>query len=210
MKQRIHIFGASGSGTTTIASAVCERLGYKHFDTDSFYWYQTQIPFTEARPIDERLHMMNDDLTNHERWILSGSLAGWGNPLVPMFELVVFVYVPQDIRVERLKKREYERYGDDIKPGGSRYDATKEFIEWAGGYDTGLLTGRSLLKHEKWMSELDREVIRITNLTLDDSINAVITAIKGKQTIKQTPKAQHPQRLHILHPVGCGSGWGIV
>ena len=35
MKKHIHIFGASGSGTTTIAKAVSERLGYAHFDSDN-------------------------------------------------------------------------------------------------------------------------------------------------------------------------------
>lgn len=35
MKNRVHIFGASGSGTTTIAKAVSEKLNYKHFE---FYY----------------------------------------------------------------------------------------------------------------------------------------------------------------------------
>ena len=109
MKQKIHIFGASGSGTTTIAKVVSDKLGYKHFDTDSYYWYATDIPFTEVRPVEERLQLMNADLLNQDKWILSGSLDGWGNPLVPLFELVVFVYVPQDVRVERLRIREKER-----------------------------------------------------------------------------------------------------
>ena len=177
MKNRIHIFGASGSGTTTIARAVSENLGYNHFDTDKFYWYPTEQPFTKSRPIEERLRLMNADLTSHDNWVLSGSLDGWGNPLVPLFDLVVFVYVPQDVRMERLKKRESERYGKDVLPGGSRYEATKEFIDWAAGYDSGLLTGRSLPRHEKWMAGLECDMLKIVNHSLDDSINAVINAI---------------------------------
>ena len=179
MKNRIHIFGASGSGTTTIAKAVSEKLGHWHFDTDSYLWYPTQIPFTELRPVDERLHLMNTDLPSKDRWILSGSLAGWGNPLIPMFELVVFVYVPKGIRVERLEKREHERYGSEVLPGGSRYKASREFIEWAAGYDTGLLTGRSLPTHEKWMATLECKLLRIQNISLDESIAAVVDAITG-------------------------------
>ena len=179
MKQKIHIFGASGSGTTTIAAAVCGKLGYKHFDTDSYYWYPTAQPFTESRPIEERLRLMNADLTAHDKWVLSGSLDGWGNPLVPMFELVVFVYVPAELRVERIKKRERERYGDAVLPGGRRYESTKEFIEWAAGYDSGLLTGRNLPRHEKWLAMLDCEVFRIVNQDLDESVDAVTHKIMG-------------------------------
>ena len=179
--KRIHIFGAAGSGTTTIAGIVSEKLGYKHFDTDSYFWYPTEIPFTEIRPVEERLQLMTADLTSCDKWVLSGSLESWGGPLVPMFELVVFVYLPPDIRIERLKKREIERYGCEVLPGGVRYEAAKEFIEWAAGYDSGLLTGRSLPRHEKWMEGLDCKVLKITNHSLDESVDAVIAAIKENE-----------------------------
>ena len=179
MKNRIHIFGASGSGTTTIAKAVSEKLGYQHVDTDNYYWYETEIPFTKKRPIEERLRLMAADLSGQEKWVLSGSLDGWGNPLVPLFELAIFVYVPPATRVERLEKRARERYGSAVLPGGDRYESTREFIEWAAGYDTGLLTGRSLPRHEKWMAGLPCELIKITNDSLEDSIDAVVNGIKN-------------------------------
>ena len=176
MKQRIHIFGASGSGTTTIGKAVSNKLGYKHFDTDTYYWYPTEVPFTEPRPIDERLQLMQADLSNLDKWVLSGSLDGWGDPLIPLFELVVFVYLPQDERLQRLKIRERERYGDDVDPGGIRYEATEEFIEWAAGYDSGLLVGRNLARHEKWMERLECPLLKIQNDNLCESIDAVVKA----------------------------------
>ena len=172
MKNRIHIFGASGSGTSTIAKLVSERLNYTHFDTDSYYWYKTDTPFTESRPIPERLQLMNADLTTHDKWILSGSLDGWGNPLVPLFELVVYVYVPPDIRVERLKKRELERYG-------SISESSKEFIDWAAAYDLGTRTGRSLPRHEQWMAGLGCKLIKIVNNSLDESVQTVLDAIRS-------------------------------
>ena len=178
MKNRIHIFGASGSGTTTIARAISEKLGHCHFDTDSYFWYPTAIPFTEIRPVEERLRLMNADLSSKSRWVLSGSLDGWGDPLIPMFDLVVYVYVPNDVRLKRLEKREHERYGNEVLPGGNRYEATREFIEWAAGYETGELAGRNLPRHEIWMSGLECELIKVQNILLDDSIDAVISAIK--------------------------------
>lgn len=177
MKKRIHIFGASGSGTTTIAKCACSALGYKHFDSDSYFWAPSAIPFSAERLRDECVNMMNHDLSACERWLLSGSLTGWGDALVHYFDLVVFVYVPRNIRLSRLEKREYERYGGDIKPGGSMYESSQTFLEWAGSYDEGTQTGRSLHKHEKWLEEIKRPVLRITNVSLDDSVNAVLEAI---------------------------------
>ena len=44
MKKHIHIFGASGSGTTTISQKVCGHTGYSHFDSDSYFWLSPGPP----------------------------------------------------------------------------------------------------------------------------------------------------------------------
>jgi len=123
---------------------------------------------------------MQADLAKYKNWVLSGSLIRWGDALIPLFDLVVFVYVPSKIRVERLKKREYQRYGDATLPGGSRFESTIEFIEWAAGYDSGLLTGRSLPKHESWLEGIGCDVLKIVNLDFNESVNTVIDVINGR------------------------------
>ena len=47
MQHTIHIFGASGCGTTTLGDAVAEKLPLTHFDVDDFYWRPTDPPFVE-------------------------------------------------------------------------------------------------------------------------------------------------------------------
>ena len=178
MKRKIHIFGASGSGTTSIAKLLCNRLGYNHFDSDSYFWMPTADPFTVQRPSEERLELMKKDLSSTESWILSGSITGWADELASFFDLVVFVYVPQDIRLDRLKKREYERYGNEILEDGARYEATKEFLDWAASYDSGTFIGRSLTKHEKWLEGINCKVLRIENDTLEKSVDTILEAIK--------------------------------
>lgn len=178
MKHNIHIFGASGSGTTTIARHICERLGYRHFDSDDFFWLQTgNQPFTVERPREECLQMMQSALTQHDKWVLSGSLTGWGDVLIPYFDLVIFVYVPQEVRLERLKQREAARYGNEISPGGERYEASRTFLEWAATYDAGTQTGRSLAKHEAWLETVAAPVLRVTNLDWEESIRQVLDCI---------------------------------
>ena len=114
LNRHIHIFGASGSGTTTIAQIVSKQLGYQHFDSDNYFWIPTTNPFTIERERNECLEMMDKDLSENDEWILSGSLANWGNTLIPYFDLVVFVYVPTEIRLKRLENRERERYGREV------------------------------------------------------------------------------------------------
>jgi len=112
---RIHILGGSGSGTSSIGKAVCNKTDYKHFDSDNYLWQQTKEPYTEMRSSEEYISLMGNDLTNNEKWILSGHVSfGLSDVYMPLYDLVVFIYVLPDIRMERIKKREYERYGDRI------------------------------------------------------------------------------------------------
>lgn len=54
----------------------------------------------------------------------SGAVCGWGDRLKPRFDLVIFLNVPNEIRLERLRQREAMRYGDAVLPGGSMYEGS--------------------------------------------------------------------------------------
>ena len=76
MKCVIHIFGASGSGTSTLGRAVADRAGFRFLDTDDYYWLPAEPMYTLKRPIPERLALMERDLDTAEDAVLSGSLVG--------------------------------------------------------------------------------------------------------------------------------------
>ncbi len=177
--RRIHIFGASGSGTTTLAEHLSASLSIPHFDSDEYYWKKTATPFTEKNTIEERHALFLHDLASHENWIISGSMTSWSQPFVPLFQLVVYLYVPSEIRVERLKIREYQRFGERILPNGEMHQSHREFIAWAAQYDEGLMTGRSKKRHEEWMSNLSCPVLKISgNHPVDVIVQQVTTELE--------------------------------
>jgi adenylate kinase family enzyme len=47
---RLHIFGASGTGTTTLGQALGSTLGVPYFDSDDYFWERSIPPFTVRRP----------------------------------------------------------------------------------------------------------------------------------------------------------------
>ena len=102
---RIHITGASGSGTTTLGAALAETFGCPHHDTDDFYWLPTDPPYREERDPVERLRLIDQALRDAPAWVLSGSIGGWGEPLTALFDAVVFLTVPTAARIERLRAR---------------------------------------------------------------------------------------------------------
>ena len=154
MKHVIHIFGASGSGTTTLGKAIAEKTGYTFLDSDDYLWLSTDPQYTTKRPSEERLALLEHDIDMAENAVLSGSLVGWGNPLMLRFTLAVRLVVPHDVRMARLEQREQERYGDRIRPGGDMYQIHRDFLQWAAGYEDGPATMRSRAMQDLWQQKL--------------------------------------------------------
>ena len=174
---RIHVVGASGSGTTTLAKALAERLDAKHLDTDDFFWLPTQPPYTTPRLAADRVTLLRETMAGVRRWMLSGSLMGWGDSLIPNFDLTVFLYTPPEIRIPRIEAREQQRYGARIEPGGDMHAQSLEFIEWARGYDRPDFAGRSLARHRAWLAGMPCRVLELDGTrTVEEGVAAVLAA----------------------------------
>ncbi|GFP75473.1 AAA family ATPase [Clostridium fungisolvens] len=153
-KSVIHIYGASGSGTSTLGRFISEQLGYTFMDTDDYFWLETDPKYIEKRDKAERLQMMEEDILHSDKVVISGSLVDWGEDLIPYFTLAVRVVTDKDVRIERLKKREKKHFGSRIEIGGDMHKNYVEFIEWAAAYDTEDTETRSKAKHDQWQQLL--------------------------------------------------------
>lgn len=175
--KRIHIFGASGSGTTSLAEALATKLDYPHFDADNYFWLKTDPPFQNIRELTERQALLNRELAQEDTWTLSGSLCGWGDFIIPWLDLAVFLWLPPSIRMQRLKQRELDRYGPEIEdPGNPRYPHYTQFLDWASAYDAGPVTIRSRVSHEKWIKTLPCPVLRIEqDIPIEQKVEIVVS-----------------------------------
>ena len=152
---RIHIFGAAGTGTTTLGQALGEALGILHLDADDFYWKQTDPPFSEKQPPEMRVANILAAVEGHDRYVLSGSMCGWGDELIPRFSHMIFLTATWETRRQRLLTREVTRYGAEVlAPGGRMHEIHRKFLAWSSRYDTAGLEQRSRAKHEAWMAAL--------------------------------------------------------
>jgi adenylate kinase family enzyme len=176
MSRRIHITGASGSGTTTLGEALAARLEIPHFDTDDFYWLPSDPPYQRARKAEERQTLMAEALTGSEAWVVSGSLMLWGDRFIPLFDTVIFLYAPTEVRLDRLRRRETMEFGEEaVAPGGMMHDNVKAFLEWAVAYDSGTREGRSLSRHKVWLDQLPCPVLRLdATHPIDDLVSDVL------------------------------------
>jgi adenylate kinase family enzyme len=161
VSHRIHIFGASGCGTSTFGRHLAQRLDARFLDTDSYYWQATDPPFTTRNPPALRIEMIERDSADATHWVLSGSICSWGGPLLHHFTLAIFLRLDPELRMARLRAREEARYGRRIEVGGDMCQAHVEFMNWAASYDTARAPVRSLHMHEAWIEDLPCPVLRL-------------------------------------------------
>jgi len=177
---RIHIFGASGSGVTTLGLALGERLHVPYFDSDSYFWEKTDPPFTHKKSPLIRNREIKDALQSHREWIFGGSSLSWGTNVFPDYSLVVFLKIPKEIRLQRIEKREFDRYGESIYNDLIQSAKTREFLEWCGDYDdcTGI-ANRNIKVHEQWLQNLAFPTLRIDgDFTVEQRIEIILKELK--------------------------------
>lgn len=168
---RVHILGASGSGTTTLARALATRWSVPHADTDDYFWLPTDPPYRENRSPSERLALMQALFVPRAAWVLSGSLLGWGESIAEGGDAMVFLTLDPTERHQRLEERENVR-----APGVAVDDPERVgFLEWAASYDDPECSGRSRAAHERWLATVTLPVLRLDSARpVDELVEAIV------------------------------------
>jgi len=159
LSRGIIINGAAGTGKTTLGGELAKRLNFRHMDLDDYY-YSRESEFAGLRPHDEIRSLLLADLEKHPRFVMSGTIGSilW-DTVNPLFDLAVLLFVPTHIRLERIKARAYQRFGDRALEGGDLYENHKAFYDNTVKYDIGFHSV-SLERHEKWATEICCPVLR--------------------------------------------------
>ena len=177
---KLNILGASGTGVTTLGKRLSSELNITYFDSDDFFWENSKIPYSVKQNPKNRDKNILEKLNETEKWILGGSVINWSSEIHNQFDTIIFLHIPQKVRLERLRIREYERYGEIIKTDSfwkNRYD---NFIKWAKDYDDVKgIANRNIKTHKKWLDKHKSKVINLKgDLSTDERIKIILNEIK--------------------------------
>lgn len=102
---------------------------------------------------------------------------------MPYFDLVIFLWIPPDVRLARLQQRELERYGAEALVGGGLYEQSQAFLKWAALYDNAGMEVRSKTLHEQWLDELSCPILRIEgDYSTEERIEMVLNILETDTT----------------------------
>jgi len=172
---RINIFGASGTGSTTLGRLVAKETSFTQLDSEYYYWLPEGRPYEFKRDKQKRNEMLFRDMHIHNDVIVTGTVFKWSERFLACFDLVVFLYAPLPVRLERLVERDTEKYGKRLH--SDEYIRGKHYslLTCASQYeDLEVFKSGSFRQHESWLKELKCPVLRIEeDIPLKEQANMV-------------------------------------
>ena len=97
--RRVSVVGASGSGKTTFAAALAERLGVPHIELDAIYWG----PDWTLTPVDTLMAALRE-VALTDAWVCDGNYAA-RSPLIERADTVVWLDLPLRTCLARILRR---------------------------------------------------------------------------------------------------------
>ncbi|WP_291573037.1 AAA family ATPase [Clostridium sp. UBA4548] len=190
MARGIIIFGAAGSGKTTLGKLVAERLRFPYFDIDDYIWRKDTVkPFTVMYTYEEKVNRLTTDITKGTHFVMAGSMDSFNKPFVPLFDLAIHITASIDTRITRINKREFEIHGDRITEGGDMYEGHCCFLDNSARYDTD--GSPSMSTHTQLADSLPCKVLLLNGEEdLDKNVEIIVHEyIKlNRQTVKGTDR----------------------
>jgi thymidylate kinase len=151
MPQGIAIVGLNGSGKTTLGRVLAERLEYFRIDVEDYY-FPAEGAFDSPRGRDEVERMMLADIEKHGDFVLSAVCADFAS-IEKYYDLVVYLEAPKEERMERIRQRSADRFGERVLPGGDLYESEEKFFAFAAK--------RTPEKIEKWLASGECHILRL-------------------------------------------------
>ena len=153
----IIVFGANGSGKTTLSRELARVLDFKHIDHEDYAFERSEIPYTKPRSNEEAMELMLADIEKHRSFVLSAVTGDFGDIIPKYYELAVYISAPLELRIERIKQRAYEKFGDRVREGGDMFEQHKRFADFANS--------RLLAPIEQWGETLKCPVVHVDGTT---------------------------------------------
>ena len=153
MKYGICICGLNGSGKTTLAAALARELHFIHMDIEQYYFTASDQPYSSARTRKEVEKLLLSDIKENPHFVFSAVCGDMPAEITQTYALAVYLDVPREIRMKRIRQRAMDRFGDRIQPGGDMYEQEERFFAYA--------QKRTPDKIETWLKNLSCPILRL-------------------------------------------------
>jgi len=171
MGMGIIVCGLNGCGKSTLGRALAEKLGFYFVDNEDLYFPKTNpdYAYSSPRTRKEVENLLFNEMKEHENFVFASVKGDYGEHIYPFFQYAVLIEVPKEIRIQRVRNRSFQKFGDRMLIGGDLYEKEERFFE--------LIESRPENMVEEWIQALNCPIIRVDGTK---SIEENVEFIMGK------------------------------
>ena len=151
----IQICGLNGCGKSTLAKALSDELHAHYIDNEYLYFSRTaeDDPYESPRSQEEVERLLMEEVLAHPDFVFAAVRGDYGKDVIPLYDYVVMIDVPKEIRAQRIRNRSFQKFGERMLPGGDLFEQEQAFFQMVSDRDDEYV--------ESWLATLTCPVIRV-------------------------------------------------
>ncbi|MCD7992014.1 MAG: AAA family ATPase [Clostridia bacterium] len=169
----IIVCGLNGTGKSTLGKVLAERLNFHFIDSESLYFLTADPLYSYAYPRthEEAAKLLFNEIKMYENFVFASVKGDYREWLYPCFQYAVLIDVPRDVRIQRVKNRSFQKFGNRMLPGGDLYEQEKNFFH--------RVQSRAENDVEEWLQSLSCPVIRVDGTkSIGENTNLIMEQIR--------------------------------
>ena len=165
----IIICGLNGTGKSTLGKVLAEKLHFHFIDIETLYFPITDSDnlYTSPRTREEVEKLLLHEVKTHESFILASVKGDYGEAVYSFFQYAILLEAPKEIRLQRVKNRSFQKFGNRMLLGGDLYEQEENFFN--------LVESRAENTVEEWVKLLKCPIIRIDGTrSIEENTNLIM------------------------------------
>ena len=168
----IQICGLNGCGKSTLGRALAEKIGFHFIDNENLYFARSQAndPYTNPRSQEEVERLLMNEVLEHPNFIFASVRGNYGKEIIPMYNYVVVIEVPKEIRSQRVRNRSFQKFGRRMLMGGDLHQQEEAFFRIAESRHDDYV--------ENWLQLVNCPIIRVDGTKkIEENLDYIIQII---------------------------------
>lgn len=169
----ILVCGLNGSGKSTLGKVLAETIGFHFIDNEDLYFpkLNPEYFYDSPRSDEEVEELLLHEVRAHDKFIFAAVKGNYGENILSLYKYAVLIETPKDIRMQRVKKRSYQKFGNRMLPGGDLYEREENFFNF--------VSSRAEQEVEEWAKSLNCPIIRVDGTKpIEENITHIVEQLQ--------------------------------
>lgn len=172
MNGGILICGLNGSGKSTLGKELAKRMNFYFIDNEDLYFpkIDNKYLYADSRTKEEVKELLVNEINTHQNFVFASVKGDYGEEIHPFFKYAVIIDVSKEIRMQRVRNRSYQKFGNRMLKGGDLYEQEEAFFQF--------VELRAEDSVEIWIKSLKCPIIKIDGTKpIDENIAIIMKQI---------------------------------